>query len=191
MNAVAQTTPFSNALISLAARVRAEHVAGTAAMKHSFGHFIHAGELLIEAKAALGHGRWLPWLRVADVPPRSASRYMFFARNRARLEDQNGHVADLTVRTALDLLAGTPGKCRRRGDPGDLGEPFLYPPFSVFDTRTEAWQSRKRAWLALGIQSELGREGETFNQSSLNELSLQRRGLVVVLECGGIKAVAA
>lgn len=37
---------------------------------------------------------------------------------------------------------------------------FIIPPFSVLDTRQGYWQERKRLWLGLGIQSELGR-GET------------------------------
>lgn len=44
-----------------------------------------------------------------------------------------------------------------------LAERFIVPPFSVLDARQGYWQERKRAWLALGIQSELGRgstEGE-------------------------------
>lgn len=40
-----------------------------------------------------------------------------------------------------------------------LAERFLVPPFSVLDARQGYWQERKRAWLALGIQSELGRGG--------------------------------
>lgn len=32
-----------------------------------------------------------------------------------------------------------------------------YPPFSVLNARDGWWQERKRAWLALGIKSELGR----------------------------------
>jgi hypothetical protein len=36
---------------------------------------------------------------------------------------------------------------------------FLVPPFSVFDARQGYWQDRKRAWLALGIRSEVGRGG--------------------------------
>jgi hypothetical protein len=40
-----------------------------------------------------------------------------------------------------------------------LMEKFTIPPFSVFDTRQGYWQERKRAWLSLGIQSELGRGG--------------------------------
>jgi len=38
-----------------------------------------------------------------------------------------------------------------------LAERFGVPPFSVLDARQGYWQDRKRAWMALGIQSELGR----------------------------------
>lgn len=38
-----------------------------------------------------------------------------------------------------------------------LGDKFLVPPFTVLSAREGWWQERKRAWLALGIQSELGR----------------------------------
>jgi hypothetical protein len=38
-----------------------------------------------------------------------------------------------------------------------LAERFGVPPFSVLDARQGYWQERKRAWLALGIQSEIGR----------------------------------
>ena len=46
-----------------------------------------------------------------------------------------------------------------------LAEQFIVPPFSVFDARQGYWQDRKRAWLTLGIQSELGRgKGITNNK---------------------------
>lgn len=38
-----------------------------------------------------------------------------------------------------------------------LAERFGVPPFSVLDARQGYWQERKRAWLAMGIESELGR----------------------------------
>jgi ParB-like chromosome segregation protein Spo0J len=41
-----------------------------------------------------------------------------------------------------------------------LADRFLIPPFSVLDARQGYWQDRKRAWLAVGIQSELGRGGD-------------------------------
>lgn len=47
---------------------------------------------------------------------------------------------------------------------GNLSERFGVPPFSVLNAREGWWQDRKRAWLALGIQSELGR-GDTPSTS--------------------------
>lgn len=38
-----------------------------------------------------------------------------------------------------------------------LAERFLAPPFSILDQRSGRWQARKRAWISLGIQSEVGR----------------------------------
>jgi DNA modification methylase len=47
-----------------------------------------------------------------------------------------------------------------------LAERFIVPPFSVLDARQGYWQERKRAWVALGIQSELGRgEGVTWGDT--------------------------
>lgn len=40
---------------------------------------------------------------------------------------------------------------------GPLSERFEFTPFSVLDARQGEWQERKRAWLSVGIQSELGR----------------------------------
>jgi 1-aminocyclopropane-1-carboxylate deaminase/D-cysteine desulfhydrase-like pyridoxal-dependent ACC family enzyme len=40
---------------------------------------------------------------------------------------------------------------------GNMLREFIVPPFSVLDTSQAYWLERKRAWLSLGIQSELGR----------------------------------
>lgn len=40
---------------------------------------------------------------------------------------------------------------------GKLADTFLIPPFSVLNAREGFWQDRKRAWLAMGIKSEVGR----------------------------------
>ena len=42
-------------------------------------------------------------------------------------------------------------------DRATLIDRFLIPPFSVLDARQGYWQKRKKMWLELGIQSELGR----------------------------------
>jgi len=41
---------------------------------------------------------------------------------------------------------------------GALAEEFLFPPFTVLNARDGAWQDRKRAWSALGIDGEVGRK---------------------------------
>lgn len=51
------------------------------------------------------------------------------------------------------------GESADKGHGSTLGDAFLIPPFSVLNAREGWWQERKRAWLALGIQSELGRGG--------------------------------
>lgn len=48
---------------------------------------------------------------------------------------------------------------------GALAERFGVPPFSVLNAREGLWQDRKRAWLSLGIKSELGR-GETLDAAA-------------------------
>jgi len=48
----------------------------------------------------------------------------------------------------------------RRTEPGPtLSDQFLVAPFDVLDGRAGWWQQRRRAWLALGLKSELGRFG--------------------------------
>jgi ParB-like chromosome segregation protein Spo0J len=64
------------------------------------------------------------------------------------------------LRTADEQAGGAAGA----GPTDSLAERFGAPPFSVLDTRQGYWQQRKRAWIALGIESELGRDavdGET------------------------------
>ena len=46
-----------------------------------------------------------------------------------------------------------------------LADRFIVPPFTILDARQGYWQDRKRAWLALGIQSELGRGNMNLGMS--------------------------
>ncbi len=45
-----------------------------------------------------------------------------------------------------------------------LADKFMIPPFSVLNAREGWWQERKRQWLALGIQSEVGRGGNLIER---------------------------
>ena len=51
-----------------------------------------------------------------------------------------------------------------------LAERFIVPPFSVLDARQGYWQERKKAWIALGIKSELGR-GESITWGDTPEIT--------------------
>jgi hypothetical protein len=46
---------------------------------------------------------------------------------------------------------------------GPLNDRCVIAPYSVLNTRDGFWQGRKRGWLGLGIESELGRDTKTYN----------------------------
>lgn len=68
---------------------------------------------------------------------------------------------DLEISGFLDNKAD--GQGQAQSGAGSLAEKFMIPPFSVLSAREGWWQDRKRAWIDLGIRSELGRgEGATY-----------------------------
>src|SRR5512145_2301019 len=96
----------SNSLAHLAGRIKAEHEATAAALKDSVAHAMAAGDLLIEAKAQVPHGQWLPWLQEhCAMSERTAQLYMRTAKTRTTIEDRirNG-VADLSLNEAAAML---------------------------------------------------------------------------------------
>jgi hypothetical protein len=97
---------LSNSLADLVARIRAEHEATAAALKSSVEHAMTAGDLLIEAKAQLKHGEWLPWLAEhCEMSERTAQLYMRLACERPMIESKAQHVADLNLRGAVALMS--------------------------------------------------------------------------------------
>jgi hypothetical protein len=97
---------ISNYLADLAARIEAEHAAASEAARSHVDHAMRAGDLLIEAKAQLGHGAWLPWLADRGIVERTAQLYMRLARNRETIKSAT--VADLTLRGSVEFLALRP-----------------------------------------------------------------------------------
>src|SRR5262249_17766822 len=92
-------------LIALAAAVRTAHAAAMLATTNLIEHMLAAGDALIAAKAAVGHGNWLSWLKEeCDLRERQAQKDMTLARGRAVLEANPTHGADLTLTAALKLL---------------------------------------------------------------------------------------
>lgn len=72
--------------------------------------------------------------------------------------------------------------------PVSLADRFVVPPFSILDRRSGLWQDRKRKWLSLGIESELGRDEE----SGFLEAAKPGRGGAMearIRACGGAVSV--
>jgi Protein of unknown function (DUF3102) len=95
-------------LDALAADIRREVDYAEEDFQSAVGHAIRAGQLLIEAKAQVRHGEWLPWLQ-ANCPlgEREARNYMRLARNRQRVADLPSvrhAVAGLTQPKAVPAL---------------------------------------------------------------------------------------
>lgn len=69
----------------------------------------------------------------------------------------------------LARLLATLGEQPAHGpvDRGALADRFVVPPFSVLDQRAGYWKERRKAWLELGIRSELGRPGVGIGNGSL------------------------
>jgi len=47
-----------------------------------------------------------------------------------------------------------------------LRDTFIEPPFSVLDTKSGSWQSRKRQWIHKGIKSEIGRNAVSIHMDT-------------------------
>src|SRR4029079_8036463 len=73
-------------LHDLAARIEQHHQAACEAHASAIDNAIDCGKLLIEAKAKLKHGDWLPWLEEhTSVSTRQAQKYMRLAEHKGEL----------------------------------------------------------------------------------------------------------
>jgi DUF3102 family protein len=80
-----------------------------AAARTAIEHAIECGRLLVEAKASVPHGEWLPWLREnTEVSERTARRWMRFAENSETLLAKSATVAELIFAEAEQLLGAPP-----------------------------------------------------------------------------------
>ena len=96
-----------NNVNDLAARINSEHRKAEECARSAVAHALNAGRLLIEAKAQVAHGTWLPWLdEHCKISERTAQAYMRVARELPKLDDGKAQrVADMPLRDALRALA--------------------------------------------------------------------------------------
>jgi hypothetical protein len=120
-------TPVS--LDTLAAEIMAAHTAALTASRSAVEHARRAGELLLQKKAQLAHGQWLPWLAAnCDLKVRTAQEYMQIARGWPQLEEfaNTRPAAHLDITTALMVLKGTwsdnEAEDAHENDPDDADE---------------------------------------------------------------------
>jgi hypothetical protein len=94
-------------LEALAPKITATIEKANHGMRTAVSHAIEAGRLLIQAKEACGHGKWLPWLREnVRVCDRTAQNYIQMASHAKLLEEVNTQgIADLTMAAAMKLIA--------------------------------------------------------------------------------------
>ncbi len=91
----------SNSLADLAGRINEAHHLTMHHAGEAVGQAIACGEMLLEAKSKVGHGKWLPWLQQhVTFSERSAQGYMRLAK-RGTHELKEGS----TIRDALRELA--------------------------------------------------------------------------------------
>jgi hypothetical protein len=89
-------------LAELLAAAKGEHEAGLTAERASLEHYRKAGQALLRAKAAAGHGRWLPALAKTSIPQQRASEYMRLAAGWDKLPPGGS----FGLKEALGLIEG-------------------------------------------------------------------------------------
>lgn len=103
--------PTAQVQVSLehfAEQINAEHRACCAAVTKSLEHAVRCGELLLQAKAAVPHGGWQPWLKQHfPASNRTARQYMRLANHRDEIEAKRHGSAVLGIDEAVKLIAAT------------------------------------------------------------------------------------
>ena len=114
-------TTLTTDLTTLAEQINQEHLEAGAAISQSLQHARRAGELLIQAKAQVGHGEWGGWLeKHFHGSARTAQSYMRVASRFGELEQKTQRVADLPLREALALLAEPQEAEPQREEPAEF-----------------------------------------------------------------------
>jgi hypothetical protein len=76
----------------LAEQINAEHAAGLASARDAIHRAIKVGELLLKAKARMGHGQFGDWIRQnCSFKTRMAQRYIQTFRDRNPARNSNAH----------------------------------------------------------------------------------------------------
>jgi hypothetical protein len=77
-----------------------------------------------------------------------------------------------------DIFGGEAVKVEQNRN-GNMMKDFIVPPFSILDAAQSYWQERRKAWISLGIKSEVGRDAEVSGGSPLmrGEMDYKKMGV--------------
>lgn len=93
-------------LAALATEANQHHAAAQDKARQAVDRALQAGALLLQAKAAIGHGAWAAWLQQNfNGSARTARGYMRLANHREAIDAKRQRVADLSLREAIAALA--------------------------------------------------------------------------------------
>jgi hypothetical protein len=158
----------------LADEIRRHHKAVERHARSMVAEGVAAGEKLIEAKARLRHGEFLPFVRRCGISPRSAQLYMKLARGKC---ETDAHLEEaVTIREALEMLGGGREK-KKKGEPrpkawdwffkGSDHPPLCYPPVYSRSVAVEEAERvlREQLRLCVGV-----RDGELVAQLRRRDL---------------------
>lgn len=116
-------------LETLANEINKEHFLATETAFSAIEHAKNAGEKLIEAKAKLKHGEWLPWVEKNCVmAERQARRYMQTAENWDAIKSKTVLETDLGIAEALKQITKDKKEKRvAKGTAATVGTPKMAP----------------------------------------------------------------
>lgn len=134
-------------------------------------NIVLGGNMRLKALKELGY-KEIPdeWVRRADELTDDEQRRFIIADNVGFGEHDWDMLAnEWSVEELSDWGLDIPDWSECCSNSKKLSDRFIIPPFSVLDTRCGEWQDRKRYWLSLGIESELGRDSQSVKFSKMAE----------------------
>lgn len=161
-------------LAGLAERIDTLHSASLSSHRKSIEQAIECGRVLAEAKALVAHGQWLPWLEAnTKVDPRTASRWMRFAKNADAVLAKSATSADLTF-AELDAAL-----CLRDPQVKELRDSINRTvDHQIAIDENDRWRTRQREWRA---------RAETWQAKPESE-EVFAEGLALLAEHGSLEA---
>lgn len=98
--------PPDRSLEALAIDITLAHQEAQQCARKAIECALLAGDWLIQAKARVAHGQWLPWLaaHLPEIAERTCQQYMKLADNWPLIQTKSADHADLTIGSALRLI---------------------------------------------------------------------------------------